>query len=130
MLTVRRQKKLRDNADICQAGSMMVLLAYFHCWPTQLIPNTEIINRTQTVCFLLLIFKIEDPSFYLKNLRHKMCYCSFHQIVENCGSTSKERIKRNSKLSQSLEDSESCLASSVFNQAFGLFSPVWLKLSV
>lgn len=45
---------------------------------TPLIPNTEIINRTQTVCFLLLIFKIEDPSFYLKNQRHKMQYCSFH----------------------------------------------------
>lgn len=122
---------LRNDTDICQVGSMMVLLAAFHCWPTPLIPNTEIINRTQTVCFLLLIFKIEDPSFYLKNYRHKMYYCSFHQIVENHGSTFKGRIKQNSKLSQFLEDSKSCLpASSAFRQGFGLVSPVWLKLSM
>lgn len=33
-----------------------------------------------------------------------MYYCSFHWIVENHGSTSKGRIKQNSKLSQFLED--------------------------
>lgn len=45
-----------------------------------------------------------------------MSYCSFQQILENCGGTSKERIKLNSKLSQLLEDSECCLASAVFNK--------------
>lgn len=60
-----------------------------------------------------------------------MYYCSFHQIVENHGSTFKGRIKQNSKLSQFLEDSKSCLlASSAFRQGFGLVSPVWLKLSM